>query len=178
MNATRIPLMILATGTLLATGAAALRAKDGGASASTGLAAASDASPIFGVTVPSEYRQWELVAVSYETAFDEFRGILGNPLAIKAYGDATLPFPDGTILAKLAWKRVPSTEFEGAFVPGSATTVQFMVKDAKKYASTGGWGFGRFVNGKPVDEAQHKTCFACHLANVKGHDLVFTRFAP
>jgi hypothetical protein len=135
-------------------------------------------SPIFGVAIPKGYRQWELVAVSYETAFDEFRGILGNTLAIKTYADGTLPFPDGTMFAKLAWKRVPSTEFNGAFVPGATTTVQFMVKDSKKYAATGGWGFGRFIDGKPVDEAQHKTCFACHQANVKNHDLVFTRFAP
>jgi hypothetical protein len=135
-------------------------------------------SPIFGVAIPKGYRQWELVAVSYETAFDEFRGILGNTLAIGAYKESTLPFPDGTMFAKLAWKRVPSAEFNGAFVPGAATTVQFMVKDSKKYASTGGWGFGRFIDGKPVDEAQHKTCFACHQANVKNHDLVFTRFAP
>ncbi len=104
--------------------------------------------------------------------------VLGNAVAVKAYAEGTLPFPDGTILAKLAWKRVPSSEFKGAFVPGSPTTVQFMVKDSRKYASTGGWGFGRFVGGKPVDEAQHRTCFACHQANVKGHDWVFTRMAP
>jgi hypothetical protein len=53
-----------------------------------------------------------------------------------------------------------------------------MVKDSKRYASTGGWGFGRFINGQPVDEAQHQTCFACHQANVKDHDFVFTRYAP
>lgn len=53
-----------------------------------------------------------------------------------------------------------------------------MIKDSAKYAATGGWGFGRFVGGKPVDEAQHETCFACHEARVKGHDFVFTRFAP
>jgi Cytochrome P460 len=53
-----------------------------------------------------------------------------------------------------------------------------MVKDSKRYASTGGWGFGRFIDGKPVDEAQHKTCFVCHSALVKDHDFVFTRYAP
>jgi hypothetical protein len=53
-----------------------------------------------------------------------------------------------------------------------------MVKDSKKYSATGGWGFGKFVNGKPDDEAQHKRCFGCHQANVKDHDFVFTRFAP
>jgi hypothetical protein len=134
-------------------------------------------SPIFGVTIPEGYRQWELVAVAHESGLDELRGILGNAVAMKAYLEGTLPFPDGAILAKLAWKHVPSTEFDGAFVPGAATTVQIMVKDSQKYASTGGWGFGRFIDGKPVDEAQHKTCVPCHQANVKGHDLVFTRFA-
>ena len=97
---------------------------------------------------------------------------------MKAYRDGTLPFPEGSVLAKLAWKYVPSAEFDGAFIPGHATTVQIMVKDSKKYISTGGWGFGRFINGKPVDEAQHETCFACHDAGAKGHDWVFTRLAP
>jgi Cytochrome P460 len=140
---------------------------------------ANNASPLFGVTVPPGYRQWEMVAPSHEAgSLDELRGILGNPIAMKAYRDGTLPFPDGSMLAKLAWKHVPSTELEGAFVPGRATTVQIMVKDSKKYAQTGGWGFGRFIDGKPVDEAQHRTCFPCHAANVKGHDFVFTRLPP
>ena len=137
------------------------------------------ASPIFGVTIPEGYRQWELVAPSEEAEpLNELRAILGNGVAIAAYQKGTLPFPDGTILIKLAWKRVPSDEFKPASVPGGATTIQIMVKDSKKYAATGGWGFGRFLNGKPVDEAQHQTCFGCHAANVKGHDLVFTRWAP
>ena len=138
-----------------------------------------DASPIYGVTIPKGYRQWPLIAPAQEAdPLNELRAVLGNSVAIDAYRDGTLPFPDGTILAKLAWKHVPSPEFEPASIPGAATTVQIMVKDSKKYAATGGWGFGRFINGKPVDEAQHKTCFACHEANVKGHDLVFTRYAP
>jgi hypothetical protein len=135
-------------------------------------------SPIFGVKIPAGYRQWEMVAVSQEVAFDELRGVLGNPAAMQAYRNRTLPFPDGTILAKLAWKRMPVPGVDGAFGAGSATTVQFMVMDSKKYASTGGWGFGRFIDGKPVDEAQHETCFPCHQANVKAHDFVFTQFAP
>jgi hypothetical protein len=137
------------------------------------------ASPIFGVTIPDGYRQWELIAPSNEAEpFNEVRAILGNALSMKAYRQGALPFPDGAILIKLAWKRVPSTEFQGASVDGAATTVQIMVKDSKRYTATGGWGFGRFINGQPVDEAQHNTCFGCHLANVKQHDLVFTRFAP
>jgi hypothetical protein len=139
--------------------------------------AGDEESPIFGVKIPGGYRNWELVAVAHEAGLDELRGILGNAIAIKAYQDGTLPFPDGTILTKLAWKHLPLAGPEGAFVTGSATTVQIMVKDSKKYTSTGGWGFGRFIEGKPVDEAQHQTCLPCHQANVNGHDLVFTRFA-
>ncbi|WP_426702338.1 cytochrome P460 family protein [Rhodanobacter sp. Col0626] len=141
--------------------------------------AAKPASPIYGVTIPDGYRQWPLVAPAQEAApLNELRAVLGNAIAIKAYRDGTLPFPDGTVLAKLAWKHAQSPEFEPASIPGAATTVQFMVKDSKKYAASGGWGFGRFIDGKPADEAQHQTCFACHQARVKNHDLVFTRWAP
>lgn len=138
-----------------------------------------NASPIYGVTIPESYRQWPFIAPAHETdPLNELRVVVGNPTAIKAYQDGTLPFPDGTILVKLAWKHVQSTEFAPAYVPGAATTVQVMVKDSKRYPDTGGWGFGRFVDGKPVDQAQHETCFACHEAGVKDHDYVFTRFAP
>ena len=136
------------------------------------------ASPIFGVTVPEGYREWQVVAPSHRPDKDEVRVILGNDIAMKAYRAGTLPFPDGAILAKLAWKRVKSAEFEEAFVPGESQRIEFMVKDAKKYSSTGGWGFGRFVNGKPADKKPHATCFPCHQANVKGNDFVFTRYAP
>jgi hypothetical protein len=138
-----------------------------------------EGSPIFGVTMPDGYRKWELIAPSQETGgLDELRAILGNDVSVKAYREGTLPFPDGSILVKLAWKHVQSTEFVAAYVPGTPTTVQVMVKDSNRYVSTGGWGFGRFIEGKPVDEAQHKTCFPCHEANAKQHDFVFTRWAP
>jgi len=116
-------------------------------------------------------------------SLDELRVILGNAIAIKAFREGTLPFPDGAIIAKLGWKRVPSVGDDGAlgapqaFVPGAAALVQIMIKDSKKYAMSGGWGFGRFHDGKPLDEAQHETCFPCHAANAKAHDLVFTRYA-
>jgi hypothetical protein len=141
--------------------------------------AGSDAAPIYGVRLPAGYRQWALVGPAEEAApLDELRVVLGNPAAMRAYRAGTLPFPDGTILVKLAWRRVPSPEFAPASIPGAATTVQVMVKDAKRYAASGGWGFGRFVDGRPVDQAQHETCYACHAARVKDHDLVFTRYAP
>jgi hypothetical protein len=138
-----------------------------------------NASPIYGVTIPDGCRQWEQVAPAQEAApLNELRTVVGNSVAIRAYQDGALPFRDGTALVKLAWKHVQSPDFEPASIPSATTTVQVMVKDSKKYGATGGWGFGRFINGKPVDEAQRQTCFACHAARVKGHDFVFTRFAP
>ncbi len=140
---------------------------------------APNASPIYGVTIPDGYRKWEFVAPAIEAdPLNELRAVLGNETAIDAYHAGTLPFPDGTVLVKLAWKQKPSPDFKPATVPGPATTVQVMVKDSKKYAASGGWGFGRFIDGKPVDEAQHETCFACHEALVKDRDYVFTRYAP
>ena len=131
-----------------------------------------------GVTIPKGYRNWQVVAPSQRDDNDEIRVILGNNIAMKAFRANTLPFPDGTIIAKLAYKRVKSEEFPKTFIPGVAPRIEFMVKDSKKYASTGGWGFGRFIEGKPADEQVHATCFPCHLANVKNHDFVFTRYAP
>jgi hypothetical protein len=146
--------------------------------AATAREAGRPASPIFGVTIPDGYRAWPLIAPALEgEPLNELRAVLGNDVAVKAYASGTLPFPDGTILVKLAWQHVPSPEFEPATVPGRATTVQVMVKDAERYPETGGWGFGRFVDGRPVDEAQHRTCFACHEARVKDRDFVFTRYA-
>ena len=136
-------------------------------------------SPIYGVVLPDGYRQWEMVGVATEDApLDELRAVVGNPIAMKAYRLGQLPFPDGAMLVKLAWKRQRSTEFPAATVPGAPTTVQVMVKDSKRYADSGGWGYGRFIDGKPVDAAQHQTCFACHNALVKARDDVFTKLAP
>jgi hypothetical protein len=55
--------------------------------------------------------------------------------------------------------------------------VQFMVKDSRKHASTGGWGYAQFNDGKPADEAVQQTCSPCHQA-AKARDFVFTRYAP
>ncbi|MDR5752273.1 cytochrome P460 family protein [Caballeronia sp. LZ024] len=152
-----------------------------GVGAAKSIAAPADppTSPIYGVAVPEGYRKWEMIAPAEEAApLDELRVVLGNPAAIKAIESSTLPFPDGTVLVKLAYKRKPSPDFESATIPGKPTTVQVMVKDSRRYASTGGWGFGRFIDGQPADLAQHQTCFACHAARVKDRDYVFTHFAP
>lgn len=136
-------------------------------------------SPIYGIAIPSGYRSWELVAPAEEAEpFDELRVVLGNPIAIRAYRQKSARFPDGSMLVKLAWKRTPSPDFETATIPGEPTTVQVMVKDAQRFAASGGWGYGRFIAGVPVDKAQHETCFGCHDARVRDRDYVFTRWAP
>jgi hypothetical protein len=143
-----------------------------------------EAAPIFGVKIPPGYRDWKLISVAHEAGnLNDLRAILGNDVAIRAYREGKLPFPDGTIIARLAWSYVPSEENNKvfgraqSFVAGSATNVQFMVKDSKKYGATGGWGFAQFNDGKPADEALLKTCFPCHEP-VKARDFLFTRYSP
>jgi hypothetical protein len=75
-----------------------------------------EAAPIFGVKIPSGYRDWRLVSVAHEAGnLNDFRAILGNDVAIKAYREGKLPFPDGTILVRLAWSYVPSEENNKVF---------------------------------------------------------------
>ncbi len=148
-------------------------------------AAGNKAAPLFGIAIPAGYRDWRLISVAHEAgSLNDIRAILGNDAAIKAYRQGTLPFPDGTIIARLAWSYVPSEENNKvfgraqSFVAGPPTNVQFIVKDSRKYVATGGWGFAQFSrDGKPADEALLKTCFPCHEP-VKARDYVFTRYAP
>ncbi len=69
-----------------------------------------------------------------------------------------------------------SSEFASA--TGRATTLQVMVKDVTRYPESGGWGFGRFVDGKPVDEVQHQTCSACHEERVRERDFAVHPLRP
>ena len=124
------------------------------------------ASPIYGVTIPPGYRDWGLISVTHEEGnFNQLRAQIGNAIAIKAYRDGKLPFPDGTIIVALHWKRVPSDQGNKvfgrvqAFVAGSPMNMQVMVKDSRKYAATGGWGFGDFTDGKPSERRCTKPAF-------------------
>jgi len=145
------------------------------------------AAPIFGIKVPPGYRDWKLISVAHEEGkLNDIRAILGNDVAINAAREGTNPYPDGTIIARIAWKYVPSEENNKvfgqaqSFVPGSAPDwyLQLMVKDSRKYAATGGWGFAQFnKDGVPADETMHKTCFPCHEP-AKARDFVFTYYAP
>jgi hypothetical protein len=75
-----------------------------------------EAAPIFGITIPPGYRDWKLVSVAHEAGnLNDFRAILGNEVAIKAYREEKLPFPDGTIIVRLAWSYVPSEENNKVF---------------------------------------------------------------
>jgi hypothetical protein len=140
--------------------------------------------PVIGIKIPPGYRDWRLISVAHEAgSLNDLRAILGNDAAIQAYREGTLPFPNGVIIARLAWTHEPSEENnkvfgrKQSFVAGPPVNVQFMVKDATKYAATGGWGFAQFSNGKAADEALLKTCFPCHEP-ARGHDFVFTHYAP
>jgi hypothetical protein len=147
--------------------------------------AGDEATPIFGIELFPGYRDWRLISVAHEAgALDDLRAVLGNDIAIQAFRDGRQKFPDGTVIARLAWAYTASQENDKAFgrqqsfVAGAPKEgVQFMVKDSTKYAATGGWGFAQFYDGKPVDAAVIKTCFPCH-APAEAHDFVFTHYAP
>lgn len=134
-----------------------------------------------GIALFKGYRSWGTIAPSYRDDKGHIRMILGNPAAIKAMQEGKRPFPDGTVLAKLAWTARKHPRFPVATMPDSFVQVEFMVKDAARYPATGGWGFARFVgNGlKPYgkDASFVQECFGCHIP-VKDNDYVFTSYAP
>lgn len=138
----------------------------------------------FVTEIPQGYRDWRWISSAHEAGnLNSLGAVLGNDVAINAFREGKLPFPDGTIIAALHYRHVPSDENNKvfgqaqSFVPGPPTNIQFMVKDSTKYAATGGWGFGHFgADGKPGDAAFMKSCFPCH-AKAKATDLVFTRYA-
>jgi Cytochrome P460 len=140
--------------------------------------------PAFLDKAPEGFRDWKVISVAHEEGKLRSLGvILGNDVAIKAYRNAKIPFPDGAIIAALHWRHTLSEENNKifgqpqSFVAGSPTNVQFMVKDSKKHAATGGWGFGHFTEGTPAEPGALKSCFPCHQ-KIKERDLVFTRYAP
>ena len=147
--------------------------------------AGKEAAPIFGVKIPAGYRDWRLISVAHEEGnLNDLRAILGNDVAIGASRQGKLPFPDGTIIARLAWSYDPLEESSKAFgrpqtfVAGPPKNgVQFMVKDSTKYAATGGWGYGQFDDGKFAGASMLKSCFPCHEA-FKDQDYIFTHYAP
>jgi hypothetical protein len=140
--------------------------------------------PAYVTEIPHGYRDWKWIAVAHEEGnLNSLGAVLANDVAFKAYREGKLPFPDGSFIAALHYRNVPSDENNKvfgrvqSFVPGPPTNIQFMVKDSKKYAATGGWGFAHFQDGKPANAAFMQPCFPCHQ-QAKDTDLVFTRYAP
>ena len=132
-----------------------------------------------GIRMPEGYKDWRVIAPSHRTDNNTLRVILGNDLAIQAARSGqTDPWPEGAILAKLVWKDATHEKWPTATVPDKFVHAEFMIKDAKKYAATGGWGFARWlgmeqqVYGKDADFVQE--CYGCHIP-VQKNDYVFTR---
>jgi len=131
-----------------------------------------------GITLPADYRDWRVIAVSHRDDNKTLRVIVGNDAAIiAARAGKTNPWPDGVILGKLVWKDVAHEHWQAATVPGQFVHAEFMHKDSEKYPQTGGWGFARWLGmeQKPFGEDATfvQQCFGCHLP-VKENDYVFT----
>jgi Cytochrome P460 len=129
-----------------------------------------------GLTIPQGYKNWKLIAVSHRNDSNSLRAILGNPTAHQAaYAQRKLNWPEGTILAKLVWKDTKHPEWSDAVVPGELSHIEFMFKNKKRFASTGGWGYARWV-GMQLEPYQNdgSECYSCH-STVRNSDYVFTR---
>ena len=166
--------------------------RDNNGQGNTGMVAGSqadtkDAKQVIVTTIPPGYRDWKFVSAAHEAGeLNDIRVVIGNDKAMMAYR-AGKPFPEGSIVGRVAWKMVPSEENnktfgkEQSFVPGDAPDwyLQFMEKDSKKYAATGGWGYSNFGKDlKPTTDAKVMySCFTCHQA-VTSRDYIFTKYAP
>jgi len=135
-------------------------------------------------------RQWQVVSISQDGGL--LAAILANPVMIDAYRAGVpgngKPFPDGSRMAKIHWNPKKLETFPAATVPGTLHDVDFMVKDSKRFADTGAWGWavfkyeaasGRFTPGTSADAPPQgndaKCGFACHTI-VKTRDYVFTDY--
>jgi len=136
------------------------------------------------------YEGWQVVATSQNDKLVAV--ILANPVMINAYRAVVpangKPFPDGSKMAKIHWKPNKNQYFPDTTVPGTLNDVDFMVKDRKRFADSGGWGWAvfkydaasdKFTPGTEADEppqANDAKCgLACHTA-VKTRDYVFTDY--
>ena len=135
-----------------------------------------------GIELPVGYKDWRVIGISHRTDNNSLRVILGNDRAIEAArAGETNPWPDGAILAKIVLKDSTHEHWKAATVPGKFVHAEFMHKDSTKYATTGGWGYARWLGqaqtpyGKDADFAQE--CYGCHTP-VKDNDYVFTRPIP
>lgn len=132
-----------------------------------------------GIQFPAGYQNWRVISVSHRVDNNTMRVILGNDKAIRAArAGKTNPWPDGAILGKVVWKQVAEAAWPTAISPDQFVHAEFMFKDAKKYAGTGGWGWARWLGleqkpyGKDANFVQE--CMGCHTP-VKANDWMFTK---
>jgi Haem-binding domain/Cytochrome P460 len=130
-----------------------------------------------GVAFLPDYKNWKLLSSTDRFDNHTMREILGNDIAIKAIADHHInPWPDGTAFAKVTWKEQP--DGTGFVQTGAFVQVELMIRDGKKYASAGGWGWGRWrgTDLKPAggkDATFAKGCVSCHTP-VRQNDYVYT----
>jgi hypothetical protein len=136
------------------------------------------------------YEGWQVIAVSNGGLLAV---ILGNPAMIEAFKAGApgngKPFPDGARMAKIHWNPKKSeTEPGQPLVPTSLHDIDFMVKDSKRFADSGGWGYAEFEYegtsdafrpgtqaDQPPQANDAKCGFACHTLVAK-QDYVFTAY--
>jgi len=129
-----------------------------------------------GIAFLPDYKNWRAISTTDRTDSNTLRVILGNDVAIKAIAESRInPWPDGTIFAKVAWRKQPDES--GIQQSGEFLQVAFMIKSAEKYASTAGWGWAEWVGAdlKPYGDSPGFAgeCVACHMPLSK-NDYVFT----
>lgn len=129
-----------------------------------------------GLAFDASFESWKPLSFTDRGDNNTFRFVLGNDVAIQAAESGHIsPWPDGTRFAKIAWQQQPGSD--GLIYPGEFVQVELMIKDAQKYASTDGWGWGRWrgLDLKPYGSGARfvNECTGCHLP-VKGDDFVYT----
>ena len=129
-----------------------------------------------GLPFEAGFEGWKPISTTDRGDNNTFRLILGNDIAVKAAASGNIsPWPDGARLAKIAWQQELGAD--GLVYPGQFVQVEFMVKDARRYKDTEGWGWGRWrgLDVKPYGGDAHfvNECTGCHLP-VRGDDYVYT----
>src|SRR6266702_6444615 len=130
-----------------------------------------------GVAYVPDYKNWKVISSTDRFDNHTLREILGNDVAVRAIAENHInPWPDGTMFAKVAWAQ-SQPEDNGVVKTGAFVQVELMIKDAKKYASTEGWGFGRWrgTDLKPYgkDASFQNECTNCH-APMARNDYAYT----
>lgn len=129
-----------------------------------------------GIPYSDDYKNWKVISATDKYDGGSMRIAYGNDIMVKAIGENQLPFPDGAKIVKVVWGK-QQEDSEGNILPGNFQNVQVMIKDSRKYKSTGGWGFAKFEGPqlKPVGKTAifATTCMNCHRLLAPESDFVF-----